>query len=88
MVKDLQLKLSTAEWNADSQREMKAKAREQRDKVSKNNTKLLRVLEILFADYKQLVDSGDVGNWRLEDTEIGKQTIDLLNKFKSKEAKQ
>ena len=40
-------------------------------------------LHLLFNDYKQLADSGDAGNWSLEETEVGRQTLDILNKFKS-----
>jgi hypothetical protein len=32
-------------------------------------------LQGIFDNYKQLVDSGDVGNWSLEDTPEGKQAM-------------
>lgn len=37
--------------------------------------KLLAALESLFDSYKQLADSGDAGNWRIEDQPEGKQAI-------------
>lgn len=36
---------------------------------------LLEALTALYADYKALADSGDAGNWRLEDTDSGKQAL-------------
>jgi hypothetical protein len=39
---------------------------------------LYAALASLFADYKQLADSGDAGNWALEDTEVGKQALAAL----------
>jgi hypothetical protein len=41
---------------------------------------LLAALETLFADYKQLADSGDAGNWALEDTDAGKTAIAAIAK--------
>lgn len=41
---------------------------------------LLEALEVLFADYKQLADSGDAGFWKLEDTDEGKQAMAALAK--------
>jgi DNA repair exonuclease SbcCD ATPase subunit len=35
-------------------------------------------LEDLFESYKDLVDSGDAGNWKLEDTEEGKKALVVL----------
>jgi hypothetical protein len=36
---------------------------------------LLEALTVLYADYKALADSGDAGNWQLEDTDSGKQAL-------------
>ena len=36
---------------------------------------LLEALTALYASYKALADSGDAGNWRLEDTNEGQQTL-------------
>lgn len=36
---------------------------------------LLSALQALFDDYKALADSGDAGNWRLEDQAAGKQAL-------------
>jgi len=36
---------------------------------------LLEALEYLFADYKALADSGDAGNWALEDITAGKKAM-------------
>jgi len=36
---------------------------------------LLEALEGLFADYKALADSGDAGNWALEDITAGKKAM-------------
>jgi hypothetical protein len=41
---------------------------------------LLEALAALYADYKQLADSGDAGNWRLEDTDAGKQALAAIAK--------
>lgn len=35
-------------------------------------------LAALFADYKQLADSGDAGNWKLEEQDVGKQALAAL----------
>lgn len=40
---------------------------------------LLEALEALFGSYKQLADSGDAGNWRLEDTEEGKKALAAIS---------
>jgi hypothetical protein len=39
---------------------------------------LYEALEQLFADYKALADSGDAGNWSLEDTAQGKRAMAAL----------
>jgi hypothetical protein len=36
---------------------------------------LLEALKELYADYKMLADSGDAGNWKLEDMAVGKQAL-------------
>lgn len=41
---------------------------------------LLEALQELFADYKQLADSGDAGFWNLEDTEVGKKSLAAIAK--------
>ena len=42
------------------------------------NLKLIGALQRLYANYKALADSGDAGNWRLEDTQVGQDTLRLL----------
>lgn len=49
---------------------------------------LAGALTMLFTDYKQLADSGDTGNWKLEDTVAGFsacKAITEYNEFKSKQ---
>lgn len=41
---------------------------------------LLESLQELFADYKQLVDSGDAGFWNMEDTEVGRKSLAAIAK--------
>lgn len=41
---------------------------------------LLSALKALFADYKRLADSGDAGNWSLEEEEVGKQALAAIEK--------
>lgn len=41
---------------------------------------LLHALQVLFDSYKQLVDSGDAGNWRLEDHKEGQLAIEAIHK--------
>jgi len=41
---------------------------------------LLEALTALYASYKALADSGDAGNWRLEDTDEGQQTLAAIAK--------
>ena len=40
---------------------------------------LYDALEVLFRSYKQLADSGDAGNWSLEDLDEGKQALAALS---------
>lgn len=40
---------------------------------------LLEALQALFYDYKALADSGDAGNWSLEDQKSGKQALAAIN---------
>lgn len=46
---------------------------------------LLEALQYLFDNYKQLADSGDAGNWRLEDEPSGKKALHAINKALGKE---
>jgi hypothetical protein len=41
---------------------------------------LLHALNLLFDSYKSIADSGDAGNWRLEDTAEGKLAIEAIHK--------
>jgi hypothetical protein len=41
---------------------------------------LLEALTALYASYKALADCGDAGNWRLEDTDEGRQALDAIRK--------
>lgn len=40
--------------------------------------RVLKALQNLYADYKQMADSGDAGNWRLEDTDVGIEALDAM----------
>lgn len=40
--------------------------------------KLLKALQNLYADYKQMADSGDAGNWKLEDTDVGIEALSAI----------
>lgn len=42
------------------------------------NKQLLGALKVLFASYKQLADSGDAGNWRIEDYPEGQQALQAI----------
>ena len=44
------------------------------------NAELVEALQALFDDYKRLADSGDAGNWSLEDLPVGQQAIAALRK--------
>ena len=46
---------------------------------------LLEALQCLFENYKQLADSGDAGNWRLEDEPAGKKALHVINKALGKD---
>ena len=46
---------------------------------------VLDALQSLFDNYKQLADSGDAGNWRLEDEPAGKKALHAINKALGKE---
>ena len=46
---------------------------------------LLDALQCLFENYKQLADSGDAGNWRLEDEPAGRKALRAINKALGKE---
>lgn len=41
---------------------------------------LLEALKRLFEDYKRLADSGDAGNWALEDMNVGRQALAAIQK--------
>jgi hypothetical protein len=41
---------------------------------------LLEALTALYASYKALADSGDAGNWRLEETDEGQQACAAIAK--------
>lgn len=41
---------------------------------------LLEALQELFAHYKELADSGDAGNWKLEDEPVGKKAMAAIGK--------
>lgn len=41
---------------------------------------LLEALQCLFESYKALADSGDAGNWRLEDEPVGKKALHAIDK--------
>lgn len=41
---------------------------------------LLEALQELFAHYKELADSGDAGNWKLEDEPVGKKAMAAIDK--------
>lgn len=43
------------------------------------NKQLFDALKALFASYKQLADSGDAGNWRIEDYPEGKQALQAIS---------
>lgn len=43
---------------------------------------LCDALQLLFDDYKELADSGDAGNWKLEETDVGMEAIAALNAYR------
>lgn len=43
---------------------------------------LVEALQSLFNSYKELADSGDAGNWHLEDQPEGKQALAALHRAK------
>jgi hypothetical protein len=49
-------------------------------RLHEENKELLVALKALFDDYKSLADSGDCGNWSLEDTDEGKAAIAAIRK--------
>lgn len=46
---------------------------------------LLEALQCLFEHYKALADSGDAGNWRLENEPAGKKALHAIAKALGKE---
>lgn len=55
-----------------------------RVELQSQRDQLLEALECLFASYKQLADSGDAGNWSLEDAEEGKKALAAISAVKGK----
>jgi len=51
-------------------------------KLRSINADLLEALEELFASYKSLADSGDAGNWSLEEQPEGKKALAAIAKAK------
>lgn len=49
-------------------------------RLHKVNAELVEALQALFDDYKRLADSGDAGNWSLEDLPVGQQALAALAK--------
>lgn len=45
---------------------------------------LLEALKALFEDYKNLADSGDAGNWKLENLEVGKRALAAIAKAENR----
>ena len=43
---------------------------------------LCDALQLLFDDYKELADSGDAGNWKLEETDVGMKAIAALKAYR------
>jgi hypothetical protein len=43
---------------------------------------LADALELLFDDYKELADSGDAGNWKLEETDVGMKAMAALAAYR------
>lgn len=54
------------------------KLERQRDEARAEAQRLREALRNLFNDYKELADSGDAGHWKLEETDIGKATLEAL----------
>lgn len=50
------------------------------DRLYALNAELVEALQALFDDYKRLADSGDAGNWSLEDLPVGQQALAALRK--------
>ena len=42
---------------------------------------LYQALLDLYNDYKCLADSGDAGNWRLEDTDVGQKALEAIEAY-------
>lgn len=54
------------------------KLERQRDEARAEAQRLRKALRNLFNNYKELADSGDAGHWKLEETDIGKATLEAL----------
>ena len=59
--------------------------REAKERVAEAAPELLAALKALFADYKQLADSGDAG-WTLENQPVGQQALAAIAKAEGAQA--
>lgn len=66
---------SVAEFNTPEQAKVAANCINHADALAD-------ALECLFESYKRLADSGDAGNWMLEDLEVGQQAIKALAAYR------
>lgn len=71
---------SESGFDGDFSLEQKANA-----KLIASAPELLEALQYLFDDYKELADSGDAGNWRIEDIPAGKKALQAIAKALGKE---
>lgn len=67
-------------WNNRTENEHLRLKEEECKELARDKTELVEALSTLFNDYKQFADSGDAGNWRLEDQEVGKLALSALEK--------
>lgn len=56
--------------------------------LESKSQELLLALEELFADYKALADSGDAGNWRIEDLPVGKRAMAVIADYRQSKQEQ
>lgn len=59
--------------------------RNENKRLKEMSSDLLDALQCLFEHYKALADSGDAGNWRLEDEPAGKKALHAIAKALGKE---